>query len=188
MKLSVHPSLILWLSIFFYVSPELLLPFFLASAFHELGHFLVLKKLQKPPIALNLSFSGAAMETPFLNYREELLSAAAGPIFSLLLAALWPLWPVTGMYSMILGVFNLLPVAGLDGSRILSAFLHMRCSPHTARTLCWVISIAACLVLLLWATILAFYFHFGLWPILFTGIFSLKRTLQTEGKEPLHLE
>lgn len=174
LNLTVHPSLILWLSIFFYLSPQLLLPFFLAAGFHELGHYIMLCHLKKSPIVLTLSFSGATMDTPVLSYQEEGLAAAAGPIFSFLLATMLPLWPVMGLYSLVLGLLNLLPVAGLDGARILSAVLHRQYPPWKARSLIKIISAITCLTLCLTTWFLTTKFHLGIWPLILVGIFLTK--------------
>lgn len=181
LTIKVHPSLILWLSIFFYLSPQLLLPFFLAAGFHELGHYIMLCHLKKSPTRLTLSFSGAAMDTPVLSYREEGLAAAAGPVFSFLLAMMLPIWQVAGLYSLILGTLNLFPVAGLDGARILSAVLYSRFPPWKARSLRKIISIITCLMLCLTTCFLAFQFRLGIWPLILAGIFLTKNLFPAQG-------
>lgn len=180
LTIKVHPSLILWLSIFFYLTPQLLLPFFLAAGFHELGHYLMLKKLKKSPSTLVLSFSGASMETPALSYREEGLAATAGPAFSFLLSILWPLWPLLGLYSLILGILNLLPAAGLDGARILSSILYQHASPDKAKILSQQISFCTCLLLSILSTLMALHFRLGIWPLLLTGGFLLKTLFRNQ--------
>lgn len=120
------------------------------------------------------------MDTPVLSYREEGLAAAAGPAFSFLLVILLPLWPVMGLYSLILGLLNLLPVAGLDGAHILSALLHKQISPSKADSLTKFISGTTCLLLCLFTCFLTLRFHLGLWPLVLSGIFLAKNLLSPQ--------
>lgn len=175
-RCTVHPSLILWLSVLYYLSGRVVLPFLAAAALHELGHALALYLLDKPPRALRLSFAGAVMETPPLGYREELLSAAAGPGMSLLLGLLTPLWPTLGIYSLGLGLFNLLPLFGLDGGRMLRCGLLLRLPERTANNLCRGAAIGTGLVLLLGALGLRTA-GWGLWPVLLAGYLLVKALL-----------
>ena len=174
MKLTVHPSLILWISVLFYLKASLLIPFLLAAALHEAGHALMLHWLDKPIRSLHLAFSGARMIAEPMTYREELLAAAAGPMASLLIALLLPLWPELGLYSLILGLFNLLPVPGLDGGRILRCLMLMVFSQDTASWICRTAAIVTALVLWGGAVDLSVVLHFGLWPPLLAGLLLCK--------------
>ena len=180
MTCTVHPSLILWLSILFYLDRHILLPFFLAAALHELGHYLMLRFLGKPPHAIILGFSGAQMETRSLTYREELYAAAAGPAVSLLLGVALPLWPALAVYSVILGCFNLLPIPGLDGGRSLSSLLMMHLRPETARRICKYMAMLTALAVWGGALYLSGPLHFGMWPILLAAML-LYRALSMDG-------
>lgn len=177
LKVRIHPSLILWLSILFYLSPGLVLPFLFAAGFHEAGHTLMLWKLGKSPKNLILSFSGAKLETPPMGYREERLAAAAGPMCSFLLSLLWPVLPVTALYSFILGLINLFPVPGLDGFRILKTTLYLRVSQERAEQMTNIISYAFSITLSLCTSFLAAYLGLGLWPVILVAVFLL-RTIQ----------
>lgn len=172
--LSVHPSLILWLSLLFYIRPGLVLPFLGAMAFHELGHILALVLMKKPPRRLTLTFAGARLEMPPLGYRQTIWAAAGGPVFSLLLGLLLPLAPALSLYSLALGLFNLLPLSGLDGGRMLENFLLLRLPERKAEGLFRGVSltVAGCLCLL--AVVSAAKFQLGLWPILLAAVLLLK--------------
>ena len=56
-RISVHPSMNLWLSILIYLQPRLSVAFLLAAAVHELGHVTALSLMGKPPDRLHLSSS-----------------------------------------------------------------------------------------------------------------------------------
>jgi Zn-dependent protease/predicted transcriptional regulator len=115
---------------------------FASIVLHELAHSWVGRRLGMKISGITLFvFGGAAelTEEP-KSARTEFLMAAAGPLASLILAALFQLlaWaieagtrptPITGVLhylagiNLILAVFNLLPAFPLDGGRILRAAL-----------------------------------------------------------------
>jgi Zn-dependent protease len=173
-QISVHPSWILWLSILVYFQASLVLPFLIAAALHEFGHYLVLRRMNKQPTRLTLSCSGIAMETPPLGYREELIAAAAGPLVSFLLGLVFPVAPLTALYSVCLGLFNLLPIPGLDGGRILTALLHMRFHPETADRLSCLVGLLSATTVCMISLILSIRFSLGLWPVLVSALFLLR--------------
>ena len=73
-RISVHPSMILWLSILIYLQPRLSIAFLLAAAVHELGHVTALSLMGKPPNQLSLSFLGANMDVPALSYGQAAMA------------------------------------------------------------------------------------------------------------------
>lgn len=174
LKIRIHPSLILWLSILFYLKGNLVLPFLLAAAFHETGHYLMLRKLGNPPHALTLCFSGAKMETLPTGYRQERLAAASGPIFSFVLAVFFPLIPLTACYSLLLGIINLLPFPGLDGYRILKTALYLHTCPEKAERILRYSSMLFSFVLVLTAGYLSAFLHLGLWPLILAASFLFR--------------
>ena len=105
----------------------------LAAAVHELGHLLVICALGGRVSRLRLTCVGAEMRLASScpdGRRFRILTALAGPAAGLLLAAMAAQigpggWSLAGI-SLSLSCFNLLPVAGLDGWRVLSACLTSR--------------------------------------------------------------
>lgn len=116
----------------------------LSCAIHECGHVLAIRLLGGRVAKVRLSVVGAEM-TPvranMFSYREELLIAVAGPLFSLLAALLWATPPARVLFgeralliaglNLAAGLFNLLPTGPLDGGRILRITLLHVCSIHT---------------------------------------------------------
>lgn len=147
--LALHPALILWLSVLGYLRPRLTLGFLGAAAFHELGHLLALWAMDARPDALRLGLFGAALDIPAMGYGQSLFCYASGPLFSFLLWGLSPWLPTAAGISLCLGLFNLLPISGLDGAGMLSCLLCLRWEPARADRLClWVSRCTAALVLL----------------------------------------
>ena len=159
--LTVSPSALVLLAAFLLLSRGLTLPAALLSAAlcHELAHVLTLHALHAPPRRLTLSATGAELYVPDLHrlsYGGELLTAAAGPVINLLLAAAmgllgrwWePLYLFAGA-QLVLGAFNLLPALPLDGGRILWLALAWLTEPYTAQRVLSAVSLAVSLALLL---------------------------------------
>ena len=103
---------------------------------HELGHFLVAKKLGYKlnsfliaPYGVCLNYKESAFEQ-----KDEILIAFAGPfvnfVLSIICISLWWIFPVSYNFtyefvfqSLMLGLFNLLPCYPLDGGRIFVGIL-----------------------------------------------------------------
>lgn len=173
-RITVHPSLIVWLSILIYLQPRLSLGFLWAAAIHELGHVIALHLLKKPPTHLTLHGLGASMEIPALGYGQAVFAYAAGPAASLLLGLYGRLFPVTGILSLCLGLFNLLPICGLDGSGILENLLCLRLSQDAAQRIVRLISLLLCGMAVPAALFISRMYHLGLWLPVLAGLLLLK--------------
>lgn len=113
----------------------------LAAAFlHEAGHVAAAWGWSVPVRSLRLDLFGARLELGGLTgYAAELAVAAGGPLVSLVGAAL--AYPLGGaeegaaLFSAVslgLGLLNLLPVAGLDGGRMLACALGLTAGERAA--------------------------------------------------------
>ena len=137
-------------------SPLLLGAILSAAVCHELGHWLVLRRVGGRIQRLHITVFGAEMQVDDrrISYGGELLTAAAGPVINLLLAAAmgllgrwWePLYLFAGA-QLVLGCFNLLPVRPLDGGRLLWLAAAWRHGPFQADRLCAAVGLAAALAL-----------------------------------------
>lgn len=173
-RISVHPSMILWLSILIYLQPRLSIAFLLAAAVHELGHVTALSLMENPPDLLSLSFLGASMDVPTLSYGQAAIAYASGPLFSLILGLYLPICPALGLMSLALGLFNLLPICGLDGSGILVSLLSLRFAPETVQRTVRIISIILCMLVLPFAVWAGKRYQIGLWLPALAGLLLAK--------------
>lgn len=158
-RLRISPGVPLLLAAFVWLASPLLLGAILSAAVcHELGHWLVLRRVGGRIQKLHITVFGAEMQVDDrrISYGGELLTAAAGPVSNLLLAAAigllgrwWePMYLFAGA-QLVLGVFNLLPALPLDGGRILWLALAWLTEPYTAQRVLSAVSLAVSLALLL---------------------------------------
>lgn len=96
----------------------------IACTLHELGHLLVLSCMGVRVRGVSLTVVGAEIQlkTP-LSYGQELLAAMAGPLVNGILAVCFAQWSLFAGINLLLAGFNLLPVGGLDGGRVLCCAL-----------------------------------------------------------------
>jgi len=149
----VHVSALFWLflaAVYFFDNEGLLLYMLSACAVHETGHCLMLRAVGGRLESLTFTLFFANMKIapyPVISYLREAAVCAAGPAANFLASAAAALVAAVsknpglldGLYlfigaNVLLGVFNLLPAAPLDGGQIVY-FLLLRFLPmDTART------------------------------------------------------
>ncbi len=164
MKIRIAPAAVLY---FFMLAPSknhLLAATLLAALFHECGHLLAARWLGVRVRLLEIDLFGAKIY-PFgfiSSYRQELLLAAAGPLFSLMLGAFLLPHASTPFHAALLrttlsfALFNLLPIRDFDGGRVLHAALsRLFCTDTADRalavtsylTLLFLFSLSSCILL-----------------------------------------
>lgn len=142
MKIEVSPTCLLLGAVLLFDNSMGLLATALAMLLHELGHLLAAHMLHIKIKKLSFDVFGAKIMTSGVySYEKEAWLAIGGPLCSLLLAVL--LFPFKGTFpltlaatSLSLGIFNLLPIEGFDGGRVLHAILTRKLSSaHAAGVL-----------------------------------------------------
>ncbi len=135
-KIKISPSVLLLLFTLA-AARDLTLPaVFLAAFIHELGHLLAAYALNIKIRLFELDIFGAKLypARALPSYITEGALAVAGPAASFLLWVLLlpfstPFAVLLRNTSLALGLFNLFPVSGFDGGRILSSLLSPRLGP-----------------------------------------------------------
>lgn len=139
MKIRIAPATLLFLFLLAFNQSLLLPATLLAALFHECGHLVAARLLDIPIRLMEIDLFGAKIyPARFIpSYRQELLLAAAGPLFSLLLGVF--LLPHGTAFSVTVrdatfsfALFNLLPISDFDGGRILHATLSQFFEGETA--------------------------------------------------------
>lgn len=128
----VHGSFILFVALLFYTAPKQAFCFLLASAIHECSHIIALIHFHRPPQEIHLEVLGANIVTSSLSYTQDLICTLSGPISNIIAAFLFQRDSIFSSMNLCLGLFNLLPLPGLDGGRILLNILYTSCSPGKA--------------------------------------------------------
>lgn len=114
-------------AVWYFDSCGIFWPFLAAMTVHELAHAAVLLLLGGRIESVRLSFAQVELRAGLLSDRTELWSTAAGPGINLLCGWLFRRWmPAFAAVSLLLALFNLLPVWPLDGGRLLRTLLRMR--------------------------------------------------------------
>ena len=104
--------------------PRVFYAFLAAAAAHEAGHVLAIYLVGGRVTGIRLGMCDAKIETRGLGYRQEIFCALAGPGMSVLVClALRKAYATCAAISLLLGLFNALPVYPLDGGRALRAGL-----------------------------------------------------------------
>ena len=151
MQWKVSAGFWLVLGVLFYLDEGVgLLPWgLLACVVHELGHVAAASWLGGQLRQLRLTAVGAEMWVTYpraISYGEDTAVALAGPVANGLLSALafGAGLHILGVLSLGVGGFNLMPVAPLDGARVLHNYLAPLLGPQQAQR--WETTISAVLV------------------------------------------
>lgn len=118
----------------------------LAAAFHEGCHLAALYLCGGALQGFRAGVRGMTMTVGGMDYRQELLCAAAGPLGSLFLLLLHRSFPEIALCGAVQGLYNLLPLYPYDGGRILRC-LGMLLFPSKAISVCRYTEIFTCVFL-----------------------------------------
>ncbi len=146
-KARITSGFLLIFSVLYFFDGKLCLSALCAIFLHELGHAAALKLQGAEIRLLKFSVSGLTMSCSAgtLGYWGEIAAIAAGPAASFISAYLLSLfgerfYDAAGL-SLIYGVFNLIPVSGLDGGGLVFAFTAMKGGVETAERVSKIIDI-----------------------------------------------
>ena len=151
-----------------------------AILIHEAAHLLTaliftreLPRLSISGAGLRLSYSGLGKTA------EQITVSAAGPVASILTGLVFYNKAVFSLYSLGLGMINLLPISVLDGGGILRAMTEKLFMPQTAFAVCRTASIIT--TLLIFALNCVVQLKYG--TNLSLAVISVFLTLSVLGKE-----
>ncbi len=135
-----------------------MLPALFAVSVHETGHLFAMWLCECNPKRIKLIPTSVQISSSFTKkYKNDIAVALCGPAVNIVL--FFTLYvnfiafknQITLCYALInlvIGIFNLLPFAGLDGGTVLYSLLVLKSSPEKARLVMKIIGIlsAACLI------------------------------------------
>ena len=144
----------------------LALPTLFAVSFHEIGHLLAMWMIGKPPKSIRLIPASVQITRNISDtYKSDIKVALAGPIVNFILfVTLYINYLIFGnegilyysLINLIIGVFNLLPVTGLDGGTVLFSLIAKKRDINKAMLTLRIISLclgAVCLILAITLTL-----------------------------------
>ncbi len=158
-KLKISGAALLALAAaYFFDSGSIVVGVVIAAAVHEAGHFVALKIRKQRVTELKLELWGLTMRSDCrMSYLTEIITSAAGPLASLLLAIIASFvgrytgyqeaYIISGV-SFIFCVFNVLPALPLDGGKVIYAAAALIFGLEKAERLSCILSCAVILVLL----------------------------------------
>ena len=165
MKIKVEAAFVITLVTLFLTNEPKHVFFMLFSAVaHELGHLIALKASGVRVEALVLGLFGGTLilEKKLISYGREALAALSGPAVNLILSLLFFILIRRGfsadlfflfLSNLFYGLFNLLPIASLDGGTALKALISKKKELYLADRAVSVLSKATLLLL----AVLSFY-------------------------------
>lgn len=182
-RVEVSPGFLLLMGALFWMDDGVgLLPLgLLACVLHELGHVSVAAVLGGHVRKLSLTAVGAELCIDYdapLSYGRESLVALAGPGANLLFGVLTLNlgWELAAAVSLIIGIFNLLPILPLDGGRVVYGLLAVRLDTDWAERL--MAALSGCLVGLLAGVGAMAAVHYGNATLLLTALWLLAGVLR----------
>lgn len=108
---------------------------FAAVMVHELGHYIALTAFRIPVPSVAFGARGAMMQIRELSYKETVICSASGPVAGLMLLLLSKWVPLVAVFGFLQSIYNLIPMPGHDGDRILWGACHLLSSGERAGSL-----------------------------------------------------
>ena len=166
-KISISPyAYVIWVMVLLLLPASWWLGVLMASAVHELFHVAAIRLTGGQVTRMYIGPLGAKLETLPMSRHREALCAAAGPLGSLIFAAVLPIYPEAALCAAAQGLYNLLPFYPLDGGRILKCIL-----TDAAYSAVWCSSLILLSGLSLWC---ACCLHLGVLPVIVMSVTVLR--------------
>lgn len=158
----------------------MVLPTLFSIFVHEIGHLFAMWALECTPKRIKLIPASVQITSPMTKrYKNDIAIAVCGPIVNFLLFCVFyfnylafknELTLYYGLLNLIVGVFNSLPVNGLDGGTVLKTLVAKRKGPDKAAVTLKIVTLIIALAVISAAVILAVKHKFNL-SLFIVGIY-----------------
>ena len=146
----------------------------LAVLIHELSHCLMLRICGINILSVHIGIDGVRLQTENLSDLQTILCSLAGPAGGLFLLLLADIYPQAAVCSVVLSIYNLLPVFPLDGGRALRGFSNILLPTHYAESVClWVESITL-LAIIIVGLVMTFRWKMGILPLGASALIAIR--------------
>ena len=183
-RIDVSPGFIWFLALLYWLDTlDLFWLVLAAMLLHELGHIAVILLFGNTVRSIRLGFADMEIHTVPMRYGQELFTALAGPAVNLICFLLCRRqFPDFAAVSILLGIFNLMPLYPLDGGKVLYDLIAMLFSQTVAETVCQSVSLFLIICLLALSLAGIFYWQAGLWPLLLVLMLFARLALENRGE------
>lgn len=137
-----------------------------AAAFHELCHYLAIRICCKKLDGWKLYSFATHLSLPQMSRGREALCALAGPLGSLCMLPLAPVFPRLAVCAAMQCAYNLLPIYPLDGGRVLQCGLLMFLPPPKANAICAIMEMLCKVFIIILALYGCICLRLGIFPLL----------------------
>lgn len=144
----------------------MVLPVIFAVFMHETGHLFAMWLLKCSPKQIRLVPASVQIVQKFVaKPKNDIIIALSGPLANILLFILFYINYIKfqniftlyyALINLLIGIFNLIPVTGLDGGTILFNLLIKRCSVDRAMLTVKIITLLIAVIILFFGVYLAF--------------------------------
>ena len=147
---------------------------FVAVFVHELFHYIALRLCKVSVVQITVGAFGVDIQTAEITTGQEILSALAGPLGSLMLLFLLHIFPYVSLCALVQLLFNLIPTYPMDGGRVVRGVCSLILGENRGRALSK--AIATFFLILLGFGSLWFSFHYklGMIPVLLAALIILR--------------
>jgi Zn-dependent protease len=160
-----------------------------AVLLHEVGHIAALKLMKTPPTAVSLKLGSITLVGRYvMTPKDEIKMLLMGPLANMTVAGIFyfcykmflaPQLLNRSLIMLVVGIFNLFPVIGLDGGDIIGIFLSKYLTFEKSRVCLKIIS-AICGAALLFLGGFTWYKNRGNPSLILLSIYLLICTFKTE--------
>lgn len=184
-KVSVSYGFVLFFCALIYLDTDNILPLMILSALaHEMGHYVPVRLFGGRIASIRLTAAGAEMRMTGrskMTYFQELVCVLSGGLVSLVLGFAasvcsgilnWQTGFVFAGINLAFGLFNLLPVAPLDGGRALGLICEYLWGAEAADRVVFVVSLVFSFTAAVLGLILLIYYQGGA-SLLFAAVWLL---------------
>ena len=159
----ISPGTYIGICILILVFPaDWVLSWLVAAAVHELAHYLALRICGVVIESVRLGLNGAMIITEPMSIQTECFAAAAGPLCGSLLIFTGRWFPYIAICSLFQTLFNLLPLRGFDGGRVIHCLLCLLVGNRLAAQISAVLELVCVLLTLIAGIYIAFIYKTGI--------------------------